>query len=192
MKEIWKDIHGYENSYQISNKGRIKSKDRFVKNRNKNCKIKGQLMTLQVRNTYYVINLRKNGKRKAYQVHRLVAETFIPNPNNYSIVNHKDENPLNNNITNLEWCTQKYNIRHSKHKMYKPKSTLNTKTNEKYISKSKLITTKHGKKYTYDCYRVIIKQLNFDKRCKNLETAINVRNCKLKELNDYYLKINKI
>ena len=61
---------------------------------------------------YCSIRVRDNNVQKKYYVHRLVAEAFIPNPNNYSIVNHKDENPNNNHVDNLEWCTQSYNIKY--------------------------------------------------------------------------------
>lgn len=58
---------------------------------------------------YQTVSLVKNGIRKNYLIHRLVAKAFIPNPNNYPVVNHKDENPSNNNVNNLEWCTVAYN-----------------------------------------------------------------------------------
>lgn len=58
---------------------------------------------------YLRVGLCRNGKQKLFSVHRLVAEAFIPNPNNLPCVNHKDENPLNNNVENLEWCTCEYN-----------------------------------------------------------------------------------
>ena len=103
MEEIWKDIEGYEGLYQISNYGRVKSlnyakqgKEKILKDRISN-------------SGYKRVNLSKSGERKTYYVHRLVAETFIPNPNGYSEVNHKDEDKSNNNIDNLEWCTSKYN-----------------------------------------------------------------------------------
>ena len=60
----------------------------------------------------YVCQLKK-GSSKTYKVHRLVAQAFIPNPNNFPVVNHKDENPQNNSVENLEWCTQKYNCVYS-------------------------------------------------------------------------------
>ena len=63
----------------------------------------------KIKKGYYQIGLRKDNKRKWFSVHRLVAETFIDNPNNCKYVNHKDENKLNNNINNLEWCTMSYN-----------------------------------------------------------------------------------
>ena len=102
--EEWKDIAGYEGKYQVSNWGRIKSL---------NYKRSGKERILKLYNDKYgykVINLHKNGKPKLYKIHRLVAITFIPNPNNYPVVNHKDENKANNYVDNLEWCTQKYNI----------------------------------------------------------------------------------
>ena len=61
---------------------------------------------------YLTVNLSNNGIRQIKKIHRLVAEAFIPNPNNYPQINHKDENKLNNNVDNLEWCTQKYNCQY--------------------------------------------------------------------------------
>ena len=103
MGEIWKDIQNYEGSYQVSNYGRIKS---LNYNRTRKEKI---LKPGKDKSGYFKINLYKNGKYKTYQVHRLVAEAFILNPNNHPIINHKDENPSNNHVDNLEWCTYKYN-----------------------------------------------------------------------------------
>jgi hypothetical protein len=109
-KEFWKDIKGYEGLYQISNYGRIRS----LKFRNNVCeKYRVIVMKPNLRNGYLVINLRKNMKRKSFQVHRLVAQAFIENPFNYPIVNHIDYNRQNNNAENLEWCTQKQNVNHS-------------------------------------------------------------------------------
>ena len=101
-KEIWKEIKGYPN-YMVSNCGRVKSlnykrtgKEKILKpSKNK----KG----------YLIVGLCKNGKRKVFLVHRLVAMAFIPNPNNYQQVNHKDENPQNNFVSNLEYCDVLYN-----------------------------------------------------------------------------------
>ena len=104
-KEIWKDIKDYEGIYQISNIGRIKSLDRYCNNR----LIKGKILSPHLAKGYLKINLYKNGKSKHFAIHSLVAEAFIPNPNNYPEVNHKDENKENNNVDNLEWCDSKYN-----------------------------------------------------------------------------------
>lgn len=100
---IWMDINGYEGLYQISSDGRVKSL-------NYNKTKKSKIMSLNNHKLGYKhIILCKNGKHKAHQVHRLVAQAFIPNPNNYPCVNHKDQDPSNNNVTNLEWCTHRYN-----------------------------------------------------------------------------------
>lgn len=107
MKEIWRDIEGYEGLYQVSNIGRVKS---LMFRNNKYSISREKIMACTIRSGYYVLVLRKNKERKSEQVHRLVAKAFIPNPNNLLIVNHKDFNRRNNNVQNLEWCTQKQNV----------------------------------------------------------------------------------
>lgn len=99
-KEIWKYIKGYEGLYQVSNFGRVKS-IKFGKER--------ILKTFKNTRGYLQVNLCKNGKVKNYKVHRLVAEAFLDNTDNLPEVNHKDENKLNNNAENLEWCSAKHN-----------------------------------------------------------------------------------
>ena len=99
MDEIWKDKKDYEGHYQVSNLGRVKS-IKFGKE---------IILKQKINGGYYSVNLSKNGIVKTYFVHRLVAEAFIPNPNNYKEVNHKDEDKSNNIVTNLEWCDRKYN-----------------------------------------------------------------------------------
>lgn len=109
MIERWKDIEGYEDLYQISNTGKVRSLDRYIKiGQNRRIK-KGQIIKVPIKKGYYQVRLSKNGKRKSFNVHRLVAKAFIPNPNNLPQVNHKDENKLNNNMQNLEWCNALYN-----------------------------------------------------------------------------------
>ncbi len=98
MKEVWKDIAGYEGLYQVSNFGRVRSLERVVQHMHS-----GKL-TLPSK-----LKEPKGGKRKQISIHRLVAETFIPNPDGLPCVNHKDENKTNNHVDNLEWCTYKYN-----------------------------------------------------------------------------------
>lgn len=109
--EEWKDIAEYEGYYQISNLGNVRSLDRVVNYTNgRIAKYKGQKVAMNNRpNGYRKVNLYKDHKMKNLAVHRLVAETFIPNPNNYPSVNHKDENKTNNHVDNLEWCTSAYN-----------------------------------------------------------------------------------
>ena len=97
MTEVWKDIPGYEGKYQASSLGRIRSKRGVLKLRDNFGYQRVMLYGLK-------------GGRKSLSVHRLVAKTFIPNPNNYPQINHIDENKSNNRIDNLEWCTQSQNI----------------------------------------------------------------------------------
>lgn len=98
-KEIWKDIEGFEGYYQISNLGsRVKSLKRKSVTKNK-------ILKLAIYGEYYGVYLFKNGKRKHCFVHKLKAIAFIPNPENKPVVNHKDNDKLNNKINNLEWAT---------------------------------------------------------------------------------------
>ena len=108
MKEIWKDIKGYEGLYQVSNLGNVRSMDRITRDGRK---IKGKNIKPHTNGNsrYLRAALCNNGKIKYENIHRLVAKAFIPNPENKPEVNHKDENPSNNLIDNLEWMTSKEN-----------------------------------------------------------------------------------
>lgn len=110
--EVWKDIRGYEGFYQSSTFGRVRSLDRWVKCPNGSIRCcKGKILKpVTNKYGYLKVGLWKNGKVKNFLVHRLVAEAFLPNPENLPCVNHKDENKLNNNVNNLEFCDCKYNI----------------------------------------------------------------------------------
>jgi len=111
MQEIYKDIKGFEGYYQISNLGNVKSLGAY---NNRKEKILSPEKA-KSRNMYYErVNLYKKGKTKRYLVHRLVALHFLNNPDNRPQVNHIDNNPMNNNVTNLEWCTGKENMQHSR------------------------------------------------------------------------------
>ena len=104
MNEEWRDIKGYAGRYQISSFGRIYS-----------C-CSGIYLKIHTREDgYKQVSLYKNDKYKRFLVHRLVALHFIENPNNYTQVNHKDENKQNNCVYNLEWCTARYNINYGSH-----------------------------------------------------------------------------
>lgn len=106
MIESWKDIDGYNGLYQVSDQGRIKSFRRW--------KRAGQpdeyiLKPSLANNGYLQVTLYTGNSRRKFLVHRIVASAFVANPNNYTCINHKDENRLNNAADNLEWCTIAYN-----------------------------------------------------------------------------------
>lgn len=112
MVEEWKDIQGFEECYQVSNKGKVRSKDRWVKNGNKSNRfVKGQeIVGCSDKDGYKIVLLSKNNKKTHWRVHKLVATTFeLPNPNGYVEINHKDDNKENNHLDNLEWCSRSYN-----------------------------------------------------------------------------------
>lgn len=122
--EIWKDVEEYKGLYQVSNRGRVK---RLAQPKNPFRRDERILKSHIHTKGYEKVSFVRNGTQKIFYVHRLVAQAFIPNPNNYPQVNHKDENKLNNNVENLEWCTNRYNcnygnqhaIRREAHKKHK-------------------------------------------------------------------------
>ena len=105
MKEIFKDIENYEGLYKVSNLGNVKT----LRKRKGNTKL---LSPNDIGNGYLRVSLYKNGNQKNIFVHRLVAKAFIANPENKPEVNHKDLNPKNNNLDNLEWVTRRENTIH--------------------------------------------------------------------------------
>ena len=112
--EIWKSVEGYEGLYEVSNCGNVRSLDRIVTHSDgKNYSLKGKMLKMGYCGSGYLhFILHKNGKTENKYLHRLVAETFLPNPNNLPEVNHKDENKANNCANNLEWCSHLYNMRY--------------------------------------------------------------------------------
>lgn len=99
IKEVWKNIVGYEDRYMVSNLGRVKS---VINGKDK-------ILQLQKDNNYFFVCLRKDGNAKFFRVHRLVASAFVDNPNNYPVVNHINWDKHDNRAENLEWCTYSYN-----------------------------------------------------------------------------------
>lgn len=172
-REIWKDIKGYEGKYQISNLGRVKSLLEWCGNIHKGKWINNSKIITPTGNGYgyLIIGLRRNQKKKNYYIHRLVAEAFIPNPNNLPVVNHKDYNKENNKVDNLEWCSQKDNIKHSIQNMQHPKNTKSKTTGEKFIY------YRANKEH----YRVVVFRKEYPS-CKTLEEAIALRDSILKEV----------
>lgn len=136
MEEIWKDIQGYEDLYQISNYGKVRS---LPRNTTKGKILKPGKMT----NGYLQVVLYKDGKRFQKKVHRLVAEAFLPNPNNLPQINHKDENKeknviylnddgsVNEEASDLEWVTAKENINYGTGIERRAKANTNGKCSKK-------------------------------------------------------------
>lgn len=121
--EEWKSVVSYggfySDYYEVSNLGRVRSLDRYTTMRYKSGKesirkVKGTIMVLKDNgNGYLIVGIRKDSKRKYPYIHRLVAEAFIPNPENKSDVNHKNGDKYDNRVLNLEWCTKSENMIHA-------------------------------------------------------------------------------
>ena len=112
MDEQWKDIPNYEGFYQISNNGKVRSLDRYVKRKGHGVVFLngGIRPSNKNKNGYLQIGLSKNGETKRFYIHRLVAQLFLENPLNLNEVNHLDHNKENNCVENLEWTTHKDNL----------------------------------------------------------------------------------
>lgn len=116
---MWKDINGFDGKYQISDSGQIRNS-------------KGKILKGYINNKgYQMVHLRAKGIDKLVSIHTLVATHYIPNPLNLPQVNHKDEVKVNNNASNLEWCTSEYNVNYGT----RNKRVSKTKTNNTYNTK---------------------------------------------------------
>ena len=141
-REVWKDIAGYEGYYQVSNKGNVYSVERRD--------VMGRecggitLRPRPHRDGYLQVGLYKNGIVKNKSIHRLVLEAFIPNPKKLPEVNHKDENPSNNELSNLEWCDGRYNLNYG---------TRNERASQKLSKKVKAINIETGEVLTFNSVR---------------------------------------
>lgn len=171
--EIWKDIKDYEGLYQVSNKGRIRS---LVFRNNICSKSKIRIMCPWDNGKgYLIVSLHKQGNRKNFYVHRLVAAAFCDNHNGYNYINHKDYNRKNNDMSNLEWCTQKQNVQYSLERMKHPKKHCKpSNTGFKYIRK------RHNR------YRLVCRQQGIDRAFKTLEEAVKYRNEVIKWNDAFY------
>lgn len=128
--EEWKNVIGYEGLYEVSNTGQVRSLDRYVKYSNGRIHLhKGKVLSSgKDKYGYLAVCLSCNGKQKIIKIHRLVAEAFIPNPNNLPQVNHKDEVKTNNRVDNLEWCDHKYNVNYG----HRTENAINTRVKNGY------------------------------------------------------------
>ena len=166
MEEIWKNIEGYPN-YQVSNMGRVKRLSTGYYRRTEKI-LKPQLQN----NGYLHIKLSQKDKTKCILVHRLVAQVFIPNPNNLPQVNHINEDKTDNRVENLEWCTQKYNINYGNGISKRVKTNKENGTykkigeiNSKIRSKSILQFSKDNSFIRkWDCIMDIQRELGYDNK----------------------------
>ncbi|MBC7383026.1 MAG: HNH endonuclease [Bacteroidia bacterium] len=113
--EIWKSVVGFEGIYEVSSHGRIRSLDRQITDgrTEKGIRLRKGVLLRQGKAIYINVALSKNKVKTTYLTHRIVATAFLSNIENKPCVNHKDSNKHNNNVSNLEWCTQSENITHS-------------------------------------------------------------------------------
>ncbi len=158
--EHWKDIEGFEGLYQVSNLGKVKSLKRKTYSRRRYKEHPERILKDNVDAHGYVYYfLYKDGKAKRYKGHKLVAHAFIPNPNNYPFINHKDENKANNCVSNLEWCTPSYNLNYGSRsqKYMKPVIMIDSKSQKeiKRFKSLKQVEDEMGishSKVSYVCY----------------------------------------
>jgi len=172
-KEIWKDVVGYEGLYQVSNLGNIFSLPKKWIDTNGSLFHGGNKMLSKTiaNNGYYVCSLTKNKKRHTITIHRLVANAFLDNINNYEIVDHIDGNKLNNNVSNLRWCTLQQNNRFQ--------NTKNKKHTSKYVGVFLIKKTKrYGSEVRYNGHREYLGSYLTE------EEANNVYQKRLKEINE--------
>ena len=172
QSEKWKAIKGFEGRYIVSDDGRVMSLAKRSGSHGKIVEGKREKMLTPCDNGkgYLYVTLRgESGKRKHFYVHRLVAETFIDNPCGCKYINHLDFDTKNNQVDNLQWCTQKENVCYSSEKMKHPKKSCKpTNTGEKYI---RLIRLQSG----VERYRLCIRALGIDRKFKTLEDAKTAR-----------------
>lgn len=174
--EEWKDFPEFEEYYMISNLGRAKSKDRSVYlggKRNCRKRVKGIVLHVNTSRVYYAYHICKDGESYARSAHRAVAKAFVPNPTNLPIVNHKDENKLNNCFWNLEWCTDLYNVRYGS-RIYRQILSSRNKQNPKSVEQYDL-NGNFIKCYPSTCEaarQTSLERANISSCCRHVVTSV--------------------
>lgn len=188
MAEQWKDVKGYEGLYQVSDQGRVKSLGQRVAYKSRWGTIAYRDYPAKIMHPtdngcgYMAVILSKDKKIKRHFVHRLVAEAFIGEIGSLEI-NHKDYNPRNNAVSNLEIVTHQENVNHSLDNMRKPKTRhKKSRTGEKYICEYRKSPQSKLK------YRVTIYQFGIQKVFSTLESAINFRDQVIKNEQEYFTR----
>lgn len=183
--EIWRDILGYEGLYKVSNLGNVKSLEKWRNNGNGGYIQKEKILLQSNTSTgYKKIELTKGGKKKSFKIHRLVAIAYIHNPKNKPSVNHINGNPIDNNVSNLEWCTQRENMLHAydiglnkrnvinkellKNMYYNQNKSMNNIAIELGLTKS--IVSNNMKRYGFKGLKRSMYGLTKSFICKELET----------------------
>ena len=181
VQEKWQPCPGYEESYQVSNLGKVRSIDRFHFKRRGRIKGKTLIQNLNKKG-YPEVKLWKNNKQEARNPHRLVALAFIPNPNNLPQVNHIDGDKLNNHVSNLEWISNSDNMRHAYKlglKCSKGENNSNCKITDIQVTQIKLIyNTGKSSKYISEELNVklhIVRQIISGKSWKTNKTPLMKR-----------------
>lgn len=158
MTEIWKDIQGYEGLYQVSSLGRVRSLDREIIYSNGHRRVhRGKILSFEItRNGYVKYELSEKSVRKYPLGHILVAEAFLPNPDNLPQINHKNEIKTDNRVENLEWCTPKYNLEYNDryHRFEHHSPHMSTR--------KPVILSKNGVEYKFDSAKTAGAELGLD------------------------------
>ena len=153
---IWKNIQNYEDLYQISSTGLVKSLERKIIIYNKEVLLKEKILKQDDTKGYKRVTLSKNGKTKRFLVHRLVATHFLKNLENKPMVNHIDNNPSNNNLNNLEWVTHSENMIHAQkqNRLFNSQSLGGIQGSE--INKNKVIEKANNDiNKIYTCFKIL-------------------------------------